>query len=179
MPDITITTIEQSCKSYADKRDTLSSIVTLLNAQLEALKNAALPDIKKAVAKAAEKESDLKNAIDGARHLFIKPRTIIMHGIKIGLRKGSGGIDWEDDAKVVSLIEKLFPKAQAELLIKTTKKPISKALSDLDVSDLKRIGCTIESTGDVIVINPVDSAVDKIVTALLKGASEEPSQPSA
>src|ERR1035437_8953458 len=99
MPDITITTIEQSCKSYADKRDTLSSIVTLLNAQLEALKTAALPDIKKAVAKAAEKESDLKNAIDGARHLFIKPRTIIMHGIKIGLRKGSGGIDWEDDAR--------------------------------------------------------------------------------
>lgn len=177
-PETTLLTLDPLAKAYATKREDLASMVTLLNAQIEALKNAALPDIKKAVAKAAEKESDLTNAIDGARHLFIKPRTVVMHGIKFGLRKGSGGIDWEDDAKVVSLIEKLFPKAQAELLIKTTKKPIAKALADLDVSDLKRIGCTIESTGDVIVINPVDSAVDKIVTALLKGAAEE-TQPAA
>lgn len=171
--DITITTIEQSCKAYADKRDTLSSIVTLLNAQLEALKRAALPDIKRAVARAAEKQSKLSAQVDAARHLFVKPRTIICHGIKVGLRKGSGGINWEDDDTVVARIEKLFPGAQADLLIKTTKKPIASALEDLDIADLKKLGCTIESTSDEIVIKAVDSHVDKLVTALLKDAIEE------
>jgi len=172
-PETTLLTLDQLAKAYAEKRDDLSSIVTLLNAQIEAIKNAALPDIKKAVAKAAEKQSALSNAIDGARHLFISPRTVVMHGIKLGLRKGSGGIDWEDDAKVCALIEKLLPQSQADLLIKTTKKPIAKAIEDLDVSTLKKIGCTVEDTTDVIVIKPVDTAVDKIVTALLTEATSE------
>lgn len=177
--ETTLLTLDPLARAYAEKRETLASIVTLLNTQVEALKAAALPDIKRAVAKAAEKQVALSNAIDGARHLFVSPRTIVMHGIKLGLRKGSGGIDWEDDAKVVALIEKLFPKAQAELLIKTTKKPIAKALEDLDVATLKKIGCTVEDTGDIIVIKPVDTAVDKIVTALLKNATEETTTPEA
>ena len=165
--ETTLLTIDPMVKSYAEKREDLCSIITLLNAQIEALKSAALPDIKRAVAKAAEKQSVLSAAIDSARHLFIKPRTIILHGIKLGFRKGTGGIDWEDDAQVCYLIAKHFPKAQADLLIKTTKKPIAKALEALDVADLKKIGCTIEDTGDVIVIAAVDSDVDKIVKALL------------
>ena len=90
----------------------------------------------------------------------------------MGFRKGTGGIDWSDDDQTVKLIEKHFPKTQAELLIKTTKKPIKKALADLDVADLKRIGCTVESTGDVVFIKPADSTVDKHVNALLKEAME-------
>jgi hypothetical protein len=74
---------------------------------------------------------------------------------------------------VVTLIEKSFPKAQADLLIKTTKKPIKKALEDLDVGALKRIGCRVVETGDEIVIKPADSEVDKIVTALLADAIDE------
>jgi hypothetical protein len=56
---------------------------------------------------------------------------------------------------------------QDDLLIKITKKPIAKALADLDVSDLKRIGCRVEATGDIVVIASTDSEVDKLVKALL------------
>ena len=173
MIETSLATIEQSAKAYSEKRDTLSSIVTLLNQQIEALKQAALPDLRRAVAKAAEKQADLTALVDGARHLFIKPKTLIFHGIKVGLRKGSGGIDWQDDAALVARIKKLFPTEEAELLIKTTEKPIAKALANLDVAELKKLGCTVEATGDVVVISPVDSHVDKLVTALLKDAVEE------
>jgi hypothetical protein len=176
MSETSLATIEQAAKAYAEKRDTLCSMVTLLNQQIETLKKHALRDIKRAVNQAAEKKSDLSNLVDSARHLFIKPRTVVFHGIKVGLRKGSGGIDWQDDARVVELIKKHFPKAQAELLIKTTEKPIAKALQDLDIADLKKIGCTIDDTGDLIVIAPVDSNVDKLVEALLKDATEEAEQ---
>ena len=172
-PETTLATIEIAAKDFAQKRESLCDIVTLLNTQLDAIKRAALPDIKKAVAAAAEKQSSLKALLDGNRHLFIKPRTLVFHGIKVGLRKGSGGITWEDDARVVAFIKKHFPKEQAELLIKTKEKPIAAALADLDVADLKKIGCTIEDTGDEIVLKAVDGDVEKLVSALLKDATEE------
>ena len=75
------------------------------------------------------------------------------------------------------LIEKHFTKAQMELLIKPTRKPIAKALVDLDVGDLKKLGCRVEATGDVVVIAPAKSDVDKLVKTLLaEGEEGEPAE---
>lgn len=179
MTEITLATIETSAKQFAADRSELASEVQTLEAQIQALKQAALAKIKRRVAKAAESQSALSNLIDAARHLFIKPRTIVLHGIKLGLQKGRGGLCWEDDALLVKRIKQLFTKPQADLLIKTTERPIAKALEDLDASDLKKLGVTIEDTGDQIIIKPVDGDVDKLVTALLKDAIEETQQEAA
>jgi hypothetical protein len=116
---------------------------------------------------AKEKKLILSNAIEESPDLFIKPRTIIFHGIKIGLEKGKGKIEWSDDDQVVRLIEKNFPE-QVDILIQTKKKPLKKALANLSVQDLKKLGITVEDIGDIVVIRPVDSDVDKLVEALLK-----------
>jgi hypothetical protein len=47
------------------------------------------------------------------------------------------------------------------------------ALRALSTAELQRIGCTVSGTGDQIVAAPVDSEVDKLVDALLKGAAED------
>lgn len=158
---------------FSVARQALAGEVAALNEKIEALKKDAMPRLRKLVGNAAEHKANLSTAIDGARGLFESPRTVVFHGIKIGLRKGAGGIDWQDDAKTVELIRKHFTKPQADLLIKTTEKPITKALAELDAGDLKKIGCTIEDTGDIIVIKPTDSEVDNIVAALLDDATEE------
>lgn len=171
-PTPTLAEIEKLTIAFADARALLASEVTNLEQELEALKRKRMPAIKALVARAADKSAALTQAVSAAPQLFEKPKTQTFAGIKVGFRKGTGGIDWADDARVCALIEKHFPKAQAELLIKTTKKPIAKALADLDVADLKRIGCTVEATGEIVVIKPTDSSVDKIVNALLKDATE-------
>ena len=43
----------------------------------------------------------------------------------------------------------------------------------LEVDDLKRLGVTVEDTGDVVTVRPVDGAVEKTVKALLKNATDE------
>jgi hypothetical protein len=177
MPDISLADIELAAKAFAADRAILAEVVDGLNDDIEGLKRHALPVIKRRVAHAAESQAVLMSLVDKARHLFVQPRTVIFHGIKVGLHKGSGGITWDDDATVIRLIEKHFTKAQAELLIKTTRKPIKKAIEDLDIADLKRIGCRIEETGDAIIIKPTDSHVDKLVNALLKDALEEATAP--
>jgi hypothetical protein len=168
----TLAGIEALTKPYADARRELADAVEALNDIIEAAKRQAMPKLKRLVAMAAERELTLKNAVQAAPELFARPRTVVFHGVTVGLRKGSGGVDWDDDDRVVKLIEKHFSKDEAELLIKTTKKPIAKALADLDVAELKKIGCTVEGTGDVVVVKPADSAVNKIVNALLKDAAE-------
>ncbi len=154
--------IELAAKKHSAHRDTLSDLVANLNDQIETLKRRALPEIKRAVGHAAESKSILNNLISDAPDLFVRPRTLVFHGLKIGYRKGTGGIDWEDDERTVALIKRHFTKAVAETLIKTTEKPRAKALESLDIADLKRIGCTVESTGDVIVIAPTDTAVGTV-----------------
>lgn len=166
--EIGLVEIQQATRQFADERAKLVEIVSALNEKVEALRREALPMIKRAVARTAERQGELKAMLEAAPGLFVKPRTVIFHGVKVGFQKGKGGVDWDEDEKVVALIEKHFPRAQAELLIKTTKKPIVKALEDLDVSDLKRIGCRVLDTGDEAVIRPVDGEVDKIVKALLE-----------
>lgn len=162
--------IEASTKKFADDRDALKAAIRKLNDDIDAAKRAAMPVIKRAVAKIAERHSELTALIDDSRDLFVKPRTVIFHGIKVGITKGKGSIDWDDDNRTVSLIEKHLPD-QADVLIKTTKKPLKKALAQLSTAELKKIGCTVEETGDIIVIKPTDSEVDKMVTALIADAT--------
>jgi hypothetical protein len=131
----TLGEIEKRTKEYADARDRLGATLRDLNDRIEILKRQFLPGVKVQVGIAAEKKLDLKNAIEENKGLFKSPRTIIMHGIKVGLQKGKGKIEWEKDQvdNIVRLIEKHF-SAQAEILIQTKKTPIKKALASLTVA---------------------------------------------
>lgn len=167
--------IEVATKAYADKRGLLILKVELLNTEIEELKRKHLAEIKELAGETANAKGRLAAVIDASRGLFVKPRTIVISGISVGLRKGKGGLDYEDEATVIRLIRKHLPAAQHELLIKTVEKVIKKALGELDVTTLKKLGVTVEGTGDEVLIKATDSDVDKIISAILKesGDSDE------
>ena len=168
----TLGDIEKLTASFAHDREQVCALVANLEEELAGIRRRYLSRLRAAVAKAQTSRTVLVTAVEAHPELFDKPKTQVFHGVKVGFRKGTGGIDWDDDANVCELIRKHFPKAQAELLIKTTEKPIAKAIADLDVAELKRIGCRVESTGDVVVVKPMDSEVEKVVAALLKDNAE-------
>ncbi|MEN9357149.1 MAG: hypothetical protein RL695_1320 [Pseudomonadota bacterium] len=169
---ITLADIETRARKFADARERLCGIVAELNGGMDALKRQAMPALKKAIAAASEHHDQLKALIDAAPELFVKPRTVIFHGIKLGYLKGKGGIIWDDADAVVAAIQKHLPE-QAEALIRWTGKPLKEAINQLDVASLKKIGCRVEDTGDEVFIKPVDSAVDKLVDALMKDATAD------
>ena len=169
----TLQEIDKLTERYADLRGKLAAEVGALEEELEAAKKGHLQAVKRLVQRAAEAHGELHAAIEESTSLFERPKTQVLHGVKVGFRKGSGGIQFEDADQVVTLIEKHFTKDECELLIITKKKPNKEALEQLDVKDLKRVACTIEDTGDVVVIKDTASEVDKIVKALLKEATEE------
>jgi hypothetical protein len=163
--------VETHTKSYKAARDKLAGRVAALTAEVEAVKRRKLPGIKAAVAEAGEARSALEASIDANRNCFTRPKTLVIAGIRVGLAKGKGRLVYDDEQTVVERIRRQLPDA-ADNLVKVTEKPIRKALEQLSSADLKRLGCTIEDTGDQIVIKPTDADVDKIVNALLAEAEK-------
>lgn len=168
----TLNEIEARAKLYAEARERLAGIVADLNAGIEALKRQAMPELKRAIARASTHHDQLRSLIDNAPELFVRPRSVVFHGIKLGFQKGKGKIEWDDADQVVRLIKKHFPD-QADVLIVTSEKPAKDALNNLTVAELKKLGISVIEGGDAIFIKPTDSAVDKMVDALLKDATEE------
>ena len=164
--------IEQHTREFSERHTALATAVEELNGAIEALKRKHLSVIKRRVAAAAEAEAALKDALTESAALFVKPRTVVMHGIRVGFAKGKGKIEFEDADQVVKLIKK-YCADMADVLIVTTEKPSKDALQQLDVAMLKKLGCSVDETGDQVVIRPTDSNVDKMVKALLKDATAE------
>jgi hypothetical protein len=163
----TLAEIEKLTREYAHARRVLTERVQELENAINELKRKALPYIRRAAEAASERQAVLKIAIEESPELFVKPRTIILHGIKVGFQKQKGKIEWDDNATVVKLIKKHFPDTW-ETYVKVTEKPIKSALEQLSVSELKKIGVTANETGDEVVIKSTDSEIDKLVAALLK-----------
>lgn len=168
----TLGEIEKLTRDYADARSNLATTIGDLEDKINALRRQYLPGIKVQVGIAKERKDLVKGAIEESTALFVKPRTFIICGIRVGMEKAKGKIEWEDDQAVVKLIRRHFPE-QAEILIKTTEKPLKKGLGQLSVHDLKKLGITVEETGDIAVIRPTDSDVEKLVEALLKDEEEQ------
>ena len=169
--------IEQATKAYADKRGLLILKIELLNTEIEELKRKHLGEIKALAGETANAKGHLEAIIDSSRSLFVKPRSIVIAGIKVGLKKGSGKIEFADEELVIKRIKKMFPKEdEREIYIKVTEKLRKKPLEDLDAATLKKLGVTLEGTDDVVLIKATDSDVDKLIGAILKesgGDSEE------
>lgn len=171
---MTILEVEAKTKSYADARDAVSAIVTAIEEEIAAVKKRHMQRLKKAVGIMADRQAELKAAIEDNAELFTKRRTQVFYGIKVGMQKQKGEITWADEAQVIKLIHKHFPD-MVDALIKTTEKPIKSALAQLPAADLKRLGVTISDDGDVIVIRATDSEIDRLVEALLKDDETTPS----
>jgi hypothetical protein len=163
--------LDRLAKIYYDKRDELGAVVGEMEAEIEAIKRKFMRSLKAKVSNAKEAENELKNAVSIAPELFEKPKAVILHGIKCGFRKKPGQLTWDDDAYVCDKIEKHFAE-QADVLIKTTRKPVDKALRNLQAGDLLKLGIKLDKDIDEPVVAAVDSEVDKLVEALMKDSEK-------
>lgn len=162
--------IDRLTEVYANARLALSEKMDVVNQELTAVKRRYLRSLRSLADKALAARSDLSAAIDGGRALFEKPRTRVLHGIKVGLAKNKGRFECEDEAKSIALIRKHMNPQTAALLVNVTEKLNKAALNELDAAELKKIGVRVAGAGDELVIKPADGEIEKLVDALLEGA---------
>jgi hypothetical protein len=172
----TLREIEDTTRLLADNRELLKLRVENLHNAIEELKRQHMQGIREAAADAANTKTVLEQMIDESRDLFVKPKTLIVSGIRIGLKKGAGAVIFDDEELVIKRIKKIFKAEDHDTYIKTSEKVRKKAFEELDTATLKRLGVTIEGNGEIVLIKPVDSDVDKIVNAMLKSGATDPDE---
>jgi len=158
--------LEQLAAAYADARAQLVERAGRLQRELDAARSEHLPGIRSAHNQLGEAQIALRDAIEAAPTLFEKPKTRIVHGVKFGYQVHKGRVVFADEAATIARIRKLLPEEQAELMINTKESVHKPAVNDLSAADLKRLGITVTSDQDRIVIKSTDSAVDKLIAAL-------------
>ncbi len=165
----TVTQIQEAASRYAAARQILVDTALAMQRDIDQIRAKYIGGLKINVATAKARHTELYEAVSSSPEHFVKPRTVIFHGVKVGFEKAKGKIviDDADVDKVVRLIKKHFPE-QADVLINTTEKPAKKALANLTVADLKKLGIEVADTGDVVVIKDTGAEVEKLIAAFLK-----------
>lgn len=171
----TMEEIEKGARDYSVARGALVELVNGLNNELEKAKKLYLGAIRKQVVKTKDAESALVALVERSQEHFQRPKTLTLHGVKVGFGKQPGKIEFDDAAKLVARIEKIYAddETMLEQLLNIKKKPSKEGLEKLDVASLKRLGVTVQDAGERVIVKPVDGEVDKLVTALLKEPEEE------
>jgi arsenate reductase-like glutaredoxin family protein len=163
--------IEALTTAFAARRRALVEQVQQLDRAVEDLTRARLGDIRPLADAAGNARTALAEAIEDAPHLFQRPRTIAIEGIKVGLRQGKRLLAY-DDERLVGRIRERMPE-RLEELVAVIERPVRSRLALLEDGELRRLGVSVIPAGDEVVIQPVDGAVDKLVERWLQAAAEK------
>ncbi len=171
-------------EALSQERDTLASNLHALQVDIDVIKTAYAPELKRVSRSIIKHTNELADLIKANPQLFTRPRTHVANGLKFGLQKQPGKLSWEDDAKLCARIHSLVGNGkmapdealtaeQEELLISVTEKPVAKALEKLNGKMLKRLGVTVGTDTDEVLIKSVDGDVEKVLNAVIKDATKD------
>lgn len=157
--------IEALCGEFNTQSDTLEALTAALERDLEEVKSKHLRGLKRQAGVVARAEASLVSAVEAAPDLFRKPRTITIHGIKVGLSLSPGRVEWDDEESVIAAIRR-YRKDDLDVLLQSETSIRKDALRALPAGDLAKLGCRIEGAGDQVIVKRVAGDVEKLIQKL-------------
>lgn len=164
--------IDLAAEDFRAAHDRLADLLAALREAHQALVLARLPAIRAAVIRARSAKEHLGGLVEGAPELFVRPKTRVFHGIETGYRKAPDTWTYPPDSSLVAAIRQQLPEL-APALVEITERPNKPSIKMLASDALAALGVRIQSGSDVLVLKPVDSEVDKMISALLGDAAKE------
>lgn len=170
--------LQKRAATLSQARDKLRALLSTMQASIDSVKAGSLPDIQRTARTIARQHTELAALIEGNPQLFTKPRSYVVDGLKFGLQKQKGRMSWDDDDALCARIDRLaadgaISAEQAELCVRTSRKPVTAGLERLDTRLIKRLGITVQADTDAPLIKSVDSEVEKAVNAVLRAATDD------
>lgn len=157
--------IERLCAELDGAATYLETLTSDLQADLEEVKTKHLRGLKRQASVVARAEAALMSAVESAPHLFEKPRTITIHGVRVGFSVSKGKVEWDDEDSVIAAIRK-YRKDDLDVLLQTVESPRKDALRALPAGDLARLGCRITGAGDQVLVKRVAGDVEQLIAKL-------------
>lgn len=165
----TFAEIEAATVQLAAARKRIADAVSALNTDIDAARARHHATVRAAALEGADAFDRLHSRIKARPDLFESPRTVVIDGIKIGFQKGKGAIEFDDEEGAMQRIRRVFPE-DFDSLIGSKQYIIKAAVAKLSAGELKRIGGCLVGAEDQVLIKPMDSETDKLVSATIKAA---------
>lgn len=162
----TINDIEALAKQLADARTELGDRLQRIKDEQEAIKRRYMQGVRNSVERVRAAHTELHEALEGSAHLFEKPKTRVLHGLRVGWMKQRGKLLWDDAAQVIASLRKLLGD-EAEQYIDKKETPSKSRLEDLPAAQLRRCHVTVTDDTDAVVIKTAGGDIDKMIDALL------------
>jgi len=168
----TLADIEQAATMLAQKRRAVEDATRTAEAAMAAVWEKHAPALRRLIAGVATAQTDLMTLVTVSPHLFVRPRSITVDGLKVGWAKGKGKIEFDDEDAVIKLIRRKLSQDQGDLLITVDETVNKDALKQLDGADLARIGVRLADTSDAPYVVAVKTPTSKLLKSLLEEAAE-------
>jgi hypothetical protein len=166
-PETKLSEIEQQAEAFDVESAHLAEMIQDLEHDLDQVRGKHIAKLKRQAGCVASARARLEAEVEHAPDLFKRPRTMVLHGVKVGFSLSRGAVTWDDDASVIAAIKKRLDPEQAKLLINAKETLSKSALRQLEAGDLAKIGCRIEDAGDQVVVDRVDGDVVKLLDKLI------------
>ena len=171
---ISLADIRAAAEHLAARHNDTTGCAALMQAEI---KGAVAPILAKykqtmdayAAAEAAS-HAALTELLIVAPHLFIKPRSLAVDGVKAGYRKAEDTLDWDDDKVVARRIMALLPE-RYDLLVRTEVSLVVDAIGALDAEALQKIGVRTVTGVDSHYISVGDNDAEKLTKLVIAAAA--------
>ncbi len=125
-----------------------------------------LPGMEIEAEERAAAQAALLALVEAAPTLFVRPRSVVVDGVRAGYRKDEDQLDWDDEAGVIARIRAVLPELE-EILVRKQESLVIDALAQLTGAQLQRLGVRQITGADRPFVTIGEGDVDKLVKAIL------------
>jgi hypothetical protein len=165
--------IDALALNLSKRRAALADLVAEIETEQRAVLARHRVKLRELFGMTAGAQAALQADVEAHPELFIKPRTLTLHGVKVGFTKGAGRMEIDDEARTIALAKKHLAPEQLALVVSVKESINKKAAASLSIGDLKKLAIRIEETGDRLVLSYTASALDALLERLLADAKEQ------
>jgi hypothetical protein len=171
---VTLADIRAAAEHLAARHNDTTGCAALLQAEIKGMIAPVLERYKATLdgyaAAEALAHAELTELLVRGPHLFVKPRSLAVDGVKAGYRKAEDTLDWDADDVVAKRVLALLPQ-QYDLLVRTQVSLVVDALATLDAEDLRKIGVRTVTGADQHYITVGDNDAEKLTKLVIAAAA--------
>jgi len=172
----TLSEIEVQTKKFAEANNQLASVIDEMETEINQIKKNYLKKLQPLADAVSIEKALLKEAIDESRLIFVRPKTYVFHGVKVGLQSSKSIIKVIDETKTIELIKKNL-RDSAENMIKTSETIIKDTLKLLSDEELVKINCQKSPGVEMVLIKSNRDEVEKFIDAMIKENTDKLTAP--
>lgn len=170
--DTPIQQLERRVQDYADTLAEYNTLTAQVRDEIKQVTARHLAAIRRLFNGLQDQQADICAEIKAHPEWFQRPKTRVIHGIKLGLRKRKGRLVIRAAARTVQRIKELY-EDDIGVLIKTTETPLKSGLEKLSARELKRLGVEVtDDSDDVVFVSTIDE-IDNLIDFLIAEAGHE------